>query len=330
MNTGKCYLYLVILLILLPICIHAGAHRNDNKEVSNGETVPLFVSELSAPADYQYFATSGWTGNWYVGYDHGWVQELPPVPKRDDYKLAFLGAKLGRSKPDKDATIKIGVSQDKKWGRKNSFNLMRVRDIPLEGDSAVPLAGVGEARWFWVEIPIGLVSKEQPNYVALWTKDPFLVSASTCPILAAGSRENIQESSPYHIGPVSGVKNTWLVENYYGDPSTGTWRPISFYEPALAIKLIPENKHIINISLIELNSGSILCSIEGTDVVCAWLEISKTGSGKWERYGRYLWDPPYIFDTSKISIERGRYRVRVGARDNWHNIGYSKELTFRK
>jgi len=329
MFTGKRYLYLVVLLIMLSICIHASAYHND-KDSFNGEAIPLFVSELASPDDYQYFATSGWTGNWYVGYDHGWVQELPPVPERDNYKLAFLGAKLGRSKPGKDAAIKIGISQDKKWGKKNSFDLACARDIPLEGDSAVPLMGVGEARWFWVEIPLSAVSKKESNYVALWVCEPGFVSVSTCPILASGSRENIQESSPYHIGPPPGIQNTWLVENYHGNPSTGTWRPISFYEPAIAIKLIPENKHSVNVTIVDVNPDFIHAQVEGTDIICAWLEINKIGSDGWERQGRYLWNPPYIFDTNKISIERGKYRVRVGALDWWHNIGYSREWTFRK
>ena len=59
---------------------------------------PLFVSEIEDISKFGLFATSGWDGNWYVGYNHGWISKLPPIPERDSYERAYIGAMLGRAK----------------------------------------------------------------------------------------------------------------------------------------------------------------------------------------------------------------------------------------
>src|SRR5258708_7528191 len=58
---------------------------------------PVFVSQVPNPNDYMLFANAGWDGNWYVGYNNGWIKRLPAIPP-GNYARAYLGAKLGRMK----------------------------------------------------------------------------------------------------------------------------------------------------------------------------------------------------------------------------------------
>src|SRR5579862_176481 len=58
---------------------------------------PVFVAQIPNPNDYVLFANSGWDGNWYVGYNNGWIKKLPPIPA-GNYAHAYVGAKLGRMK----------------------------------------------------------------------------------------------------------------------------------------------------------------------------------------------------------------------------------------
>src|SRR5689334_20205299 len=58
---------------------------------------PVFVAQIPNPNDYTLFANSGWDGNWYVGYNNGWIKKLPPVPN-GQYAHAYIGAKMGRMK----------------------------------------------------------------------------------------------------------------------------------------------------------------------------------------------------------------------------------------
>ena len=42
---------------------------------------PVFVAQTPNPNDYSLFANAGWDGNWYVGYNNGWIKKLPPIPQ---------------------------------------------------------------------------------------------------------------------------------------------------------------------------------------------------------------------------------------------------------
>ena len=42
---------------------------------------PVFVAQVPNPNDYVLFANGGWDGNWYVGYNNGWIKKLPAIPK---------------------------------------------------------------------------------------------------------------------------------------------------------------------------------------------------------------------------------------------------------
>src|SRR5579871_1723543 len=58
---------------------------------------PVFVEQVNNPNDYSLFANAGWDGNWYVGYNNGWIKKFPPISK-GNFAHAYLGAKLGRMK----------------------------------------------------------------------------------------------------------------------------------------------------------------------------------------------------------------------------------------
>ena len=58
---------------------------------------PVYLSILSNINDYYAFATSGWDGSWYVGYNACWIVRLPAAPK-GDFEKAYIGVKLGRMK----------------------------------------------------------------------------------------------------------------------------------------------------------------------------------------------------------------------------------------
>jgi len=293
---------------------------------------PLFVSEIQDINKFGLFATSGWDGNWHVGYNHGWISELPPISERDNYKRAYIGAMLGRAKNHyreelKDAekekdkkrikelesiiksaeygTIYIGVNSEPNWDKSNTSLLTSTDDIPLEGDSEEALEGVGEAGWFWVEVPLKKISPTEPNFVALWSRDEHLDSRENSPILAAGWGGE--------------EKNSWLDDKIEGTPPT-QGKLITIFEPALAIKLVPENEKRVVIKT--YNKDSIIyASVEGSDITRTWLELKV--KRKWEREGRYLYSPPYTFNIEAIDKP---VSVRIASEDLWGNVGYSEVL----
>ena len=54
------------------------------------DELPLIVSELENPNDFELFANGGWTGNWYIGNNHAWISKLRAVPERNKYKKALI------------------------------------------------------------------------------------------------------------------------------------------------------------------------------------------------------------------------------------------------
>ena len=70
-------------LLFLTFCIpQLNAAAPDN---------PVIVEQVPNPNDYSLFANGGWDGNWYVGYNNGWIKKLPPIPT-GRYAHAYLGA----------------------------------------------------------------------------------------------------------------------------------------------------------------------------------------------------------------------------------------------
>src|ERR1019366_3882117 len=156
---------------------------------------PVFVAQVSNPNDYSLFANAGWDGNWYVGYNNGWVKKLPPIPK-GDYARAFIGAKLGRVKtlppvgrPPQfnpvPGEIWMAVSSTPVWKADQRMKLTSTEDIPLEASAEYALENVGESEWFWAEVPLSCVNFSGDNYLLLWSRSPALISVSSAPILAA-------------------------------------------------------------------------------------------------------------------------------------------------
>ncbi len=331
---------------------------------------PVVIAEVENLNDFALFATSGWDGNWYVGYNHAWVTKLPGAPE-GNYVKAYLGAKLGRAKnvirrqlelaknhferlknlPEEKreesakqlqyesfqeiskkikelekkvssphlGKIYIGISSSPGWDKKNSFVLVSEEDIPMEGDPEEALEEVGEARWFWVEIPLGLVRYDKENYVAIWSPDENLNSAQVSPILASawGSKE----------------VNTWLDQESKGKPPSSLSRSVTIFEPALAIKLVPANEKRVSVEITNIGDGeeieekrTVTASVSGGDIVKAWLEVSHEKSAKqakkWVRTGRPAFRAPYSITVDPTNLEEGTYHLRVGAEDFWGNVGY--------
>jgi hypothetical protein len=334
----------------------------------------VIIAEVDNLNDFGLFATSGWDGNWYVGYNHAWATKLP-APPRGDYVKAYLGAKLGRAKniirrqlertrnhlerlknlPEEQreslakqlqyesfeqigkkkeelekklsspysGKIYIGINSSPHWDEEHSFFLVSEEDIPLEGDPEEALEGAGEARWFWVEVPLSVVNFNKQNYLALWSPDENLNSAQASPILASawGSKE----------------VNTWLDENSQGKPPSSLTRSVTIFEPALAIKLVPANNKRVLVEILDIGDGEeikekrvVTASVSGEDIVRAWLEISqdKSSSGvqEWVRTGRLAFGAPYSITIDPGKLEEGIHYLRVGAEDFWGNVGYSKAI----
>src|SRR5207302_1088162 len=109
------------------------------------------------------------------------------------------------------------------------------------------------------------------NYVALWSPTPALVSVSSAPVLAAawGGKEI----------------NTWLAKDIKGEPpatpKTALATPLSYFQPALALKLIPAGTpaHFIQARAVSWQNGSpdhpkpvITASAQGESIERVWLE----------------------------------------------------------
>lgn len=301
----------------------------------------FFLSDMPNPNDFVLFANSGWDGNWYVGSNTCWIQEIF-VPQEINFKRAFLGAKLGRAKtaaqPGKQpwekeiipGEIYMAVSSTFSWNKKEFYPLINSKELPMEPDAENALEGVGESRWFWVEIKQEQIQKGGKNYIALWSPSKEFNSAKNAPILAAGwGNKEI---------------NSWLAANTEGTPpqnvKSGILSPITIFEPAIALKLVqdigqqPGPK--IEITKIEDQKSLapekfkkiVHALVEGNSIERAWLEIS-IDNKTWERHEKFLWNAPYIFslNMNRIPIgKEGKTWVRVSAADIFENIGRSQPL----
>jgi len=365
----KSFLLVILLLSLLLV-----GSFNVKELAASENRYPVIIAEVENLNDFALFATSGWDGNWYVGYNHAWVTKLPHAPA-GNYVKAYLGAKLGRAKnvirreleraenhfqrlenlPEekREASAKqlqyenfkeiskkikelenrlssphsgkiyVGINSSPGWDKKHSFFLVSEEDVPLEGDPEEALEEVGEARWFWVEIPLGLVSFDKENYMAIWSPDENLNSAQVSPILASawGSKE----------------VNTWLDQESQGKAPSSLSRPVTIFEPALAIKLVPSNEKRVSVEILnitdeeEINEKRVVtATVSGEDIVRAWLEILRDRSPKkaqrWVRTGRFTFGAPYSITLDPTKLEEGVHYLRVGAEDFWYNVGYSRSV----
>lgn len=301
---------------------------------------PLFFAETPNPNDFSLFANGGWDGNWYVGFNTCWMQKIP-IQVDVKIKKVFIGAKLGRMKNFQvsgkapwerkavPGAIYMAVSSTPSWTRKQSFFLTSTDEIPLEPDFEVAYEGVGESRWFWAEVPLSLVNLKGDNYLALWSPTEALTSASSAPILAAawGNKD----------------VNSWVSHEIKGvppsNPAKALSTPVTVFEPAIAIKLIPDTEaaeRMPSVKITEIRDGKIrgkfpapkiVCSaVEGSSIERAWIEIS-TDSKKWNRYGRFVWNAPPCFTLRMEEIPvgaGGKTWVRAVAVNQWENKGESE------
>ena len=297
---------------------------------------PVFVAQISNPNDYALFANGGWDGNWYVGWNNGWVKKLPPIPQ-GRYAHAYIGAKLGRMKtlppvgrpPEFNpipGDIWIALSSTPSWKAGQRWKLTTTDAIPLDGSPEYAVENIGESEWFWTEVPLEAVSLPGDNFLALWSPTPELLSVSSAPVLAAGWGEK--------------DLNTWIMKDIKGEPTAGSAAiatGISYFQPAMALKLIPEgNPHPMKVRLLAWQNGTlehlkpvITASVEGDSVEEAWIEYAtpiRHGDvikGHWTPVGRPLWKAPYAFSLDQSRLPRGKVLLRIAARNLWEETAVS-------
>jgi len=295
--------------------------------------MPVYLTEVPNINDFSLFANGGgWDGNWYVGYNTCWISKLP-VPPAGDYTRAFLGAKLGRMKTESvpgrpswekqsvDGEIQIAVAPEPLWPQSRRFLLTPSRDIPMEGDSENAVEKVGESRWFWVEVPLKYVSLSTDNYVALFSPSESLSDARRAPTLAAAWGDTRQ--------------NTWLNSGVKGEPPANAVEAlktgVTYFEPAIAIKLIPRNSRQIQITAQAKTDDQwkdrifVEASVAGQDIQEAWVEFS-TDTKNWHPISQRIYGAPYAFSVKAADVPAPKAGLRVGVRDIMENRAYSEIL----
>jgi hypothetical protein len=317
----------VALLIVLIAVIDGLADRK----------LPVYIAELSNLNDYCLFANSGWDGNWYVGFNVCWMEQLPSPPP-GDYSRAFIGVKLGRMKTytpsgkpswEKEpipGSIYVAVASTSAWKSSQKHLLTDTRDIPLEGDQTNALEGVGESCWFWTEVPLSEINYTGPNFVALWSPTEYLINASSSPIIAGGWG--------------SQKVNSWMNSDVKGyaplTPSTALKTPITMFEPAIALKLIPAgSEQNITVTIDSIKDGryqtpqkTVTAAVSGDGIEKAWLELSSDGV-TWEKHGRCVYQPPFMFTLKPLRVAPGSWKMRCSASDVWGNAASSEPVEIK-
>lgn len=314
----------------------SGASSTPLRDRAGTEPLPVILSEAASVNDFVLFANGGgWDGNWYVGHNTCWISRLPPAPP-GVYKRAFLGAKLGRMKTESvpgrpswekrpvPGEVDIAVAPEPRWPQSRRALLARTDDIPLEGDSENAVEGVGESRWFWVEVPVGSISTKGDNYVALFSPSPGLADARSAPILAAAWGDTRQ--------------NTWLSSNAKGEPPFSGYEAlkttVTYFEPAIAIKLVPPSARTVEVALVSppaprtvlSDKVALSAAVRGENVEAAWIEFS-TDSRVWRPLSPSLRGAPYDFTVRRKDLPEGPVRLRAAAKDAWENRGASEPIT---
>jgi hypothetical protein len=233
-------------------------------------------------------------------------------------------------RPDWDRRVVPGeivaaVSAEPRWPQSQRFPLVRTEDIPLAGDPKQPLDGVGEARWFWTEIPLPVLSTETANFVALFSPDEALRGEDQSPVLAGARSE--------------GAVHAWWRDKTEGEPPRTSTEAFQFpavsYTPAVALKLVPARRTGPTVTLRlptdRSSTGKTLvvwAEVEGKDIQSVWVEASSDGRN-WTPAGRPVLGAPYFFSVARDALPRGNVQVRVSARDIWEMGGTSPAVTVR-
>ncbi|HAM38205.1 MAG TPA: hypothetical protein DCP53_02230 [Elusimicrobia bacterium] len=346
-------LFFISIYILLNLTNLINAQSNNQTTIS----YPLYLCSANNPNDYRLFANGGgWDGFWYVGYNRVWIKKIFIPENLSNYKTAFLGAKLGRMKSqqvykngkatlDKEAIpgdIYIAISSTISWQKSTWKLLTFTSEIPFEGDSELAIEQIGESQWFWAKIPISDISFGQDNYIALWSTSSYLNNTANSPIIAAawGDKDT----------------NSFINDEIRGIPpqhfSTTTLKStLTVFDPAIALKLVPELLQNITIGIMGISNGEKISekkvfysSILGNEIEKAWFEISEDNKN-WKKHGLTIYTSPYIFSINpkKLAFEKHgkennknqheisnnlflRIFIRVCAIDIWENIAKSDTL----
>jgi hypothetical protein len=303
--------------------------------VSTSSTLPSYLALWPNINDFNRFANGGSDGNWYIGYNNAWIVELPPAPM-GEFPRTFIGAKIGRAKtkPDPDkpwisqrlsGKIYMAISQTPSFGSQQSFMVARAADIPLESGQSEGQNGVGEAEWFWAEVPAALVSFTQPNYLIVWSVTPYFLSASSSPILAAMTAPASMDRP-----------RAWNNQKIAGVPPRAEEgaleTPLGNLLPALAIKLCPpDGPPVLIHGFSALSSGDdvvVSFSAEGRDISRAWIEFSADRID-WERSGPFLFHEPLILTVNRAELPGQAAFLRAAASDILGSVGYGPAWPLR-
>lgn len=331
----------ILCLILTPAVLRAESLPGAAPTPSDA---PIYVSSLPNIHDYSLFANGGWDGNWYVGFNTCWIKKLPPIPS-GNYVHAYIGARLGRMKTRRmgrkswereaiPADFYIGIAPQAAWTRAQSYFLVGSENLPLEGNSENALEGVGESRWYWVEVPLHQVNMTGDNYLAIWSSTPELTGISSSPVLAAGW----------------GVKDaeTWLNSDIRGvpprDAASALKTRISYFEPALAMKLVPEGlPRPLSVQPIKWDNGTpvhpkpvVTFNVKGDGIERVWAEYFQELPNQpnprgdpnlrsgWRKASHFVWDPPYTVTVHSDKLPSGKAQLRGAALNLWGEIAYSE------
>ncbi|MBI4669105.1 MAG: hypothetical protein HY747_07940 [Elusimicrobia bacterium] len=329
-GSGKRFGFFVFILVFFTL--HASRFPLHSQQPS-----PQYISLLKSPQQFDLFATSGWDGNWYVGYNSMWIVDLAIAAKQSDYVRAYIGSKMGRAKTQPIAgkppwirspipcDIYLGIASTPAWRSSDSYYLVSCEDLSKEGSSEDALNGVGESRWYWREIPLSKINWQGKNFLAIWSATPEIVDVSSGPILAAGY--------------ISGGARAWLNRGISGappaKPEDSLETPLAAFGPALAIKLVPNHAAPpIKVDLVHFqeNPDGYLWEIQaaGANIERIRPEISVDAS-QWRAFGVSVFNPPYQVTVSRARIIKeveellpgnkklDQAYIRITAWDEWGN-----------
>ena len=225
--------------------------------------------------------------------------------------------------------IYISLSSQPSWTKKQSFLLAETQDIPLEPDPQNAVLGSDRSQWFWAEVPLSLIQREGPNYLALWSPTPEFLSISSAPVLAAAWGDANSKA--------------WLNHSIQGAPPGAADKsletPLSYFQPALAIKLIPTNSAQVTVGPPEVSPAEspdkkpllqIAFSAQAENLEWAALEASANGK-TWSRQGAYLRQSPFIWTLEKEAFPKGKKLLLRGVtQDILGNQGTGPAVELKK
>jgi hypothetical protein len=318
----------MVFSVLLTALLSCPAHAQE-VAIATSTVMPTYISLAPNIHEFNRFADGGPDSGWYVGFNNAWIVKLPPAPA-GDFSRAFIGAKVGRAKtrpnPNKpwvreriEGRVDIGIAQSPAFSAEQTFFLADSADIGLEGDPQAFVEGVGPGKWFWVEVPLNLISFTKPNYLIAYSPSKYFVRASSAPILAGAAVEEA----------VAGGPLAWNNHSIVGvpprSPAQALQTPLNNMSPALAIKLVPNAESEVSVGDFSFSrhGKKIVAqfSVAGTDAAEAWIETSRDQLD-WARIGTVRREQPFIFSLPSDKLPPGTY-LRGAARDSLGKLGTS-------